>query len=102
MKNQTKIILIGIILLVIGFIFFYPRMSLFTNSDSTNAESTAQSAKSNLPVEVIELKEENLETSLNITGTLIPNEIVNLRPEVAGLVEKITFQEGQFVRIRSS
>jgi membrane fusion protein (multidrug efflux system) len=49
-------------------------------------------------VEVIELKEENLETSLNITGTLIPNEIVNLRPEVAGLVEKITFQEGQFVR----
>ncbi|AKP50693.1 efflux RND transporter periplasmic adaptor subunit [Cyclobacterium amurskyense] len=98
MKNQTKIILIGIILLVIGFIFFYPRMSLFTNSDSTQAESTAQSAKSNLPVEVIELKEENLETSLNITGTLIPNEIVNLRPEVAGLVEKITFQEGQFVR----
>jgi len=97
MKNQTKIILIVIILLVVGFIFFYPRMGILTEGETAKAIAPPE-AKSALPVEAIELKEERLETSLNITGTLIPNEIVNLRPEVTGLVEKISFQEGEFVK----
>ncbi|MBR9776207.1 MAG: efflux RND transporter periplasmic adaptor subunit [Cytophagales bacterium] len=98
MKNQTKIILSVIILLVIGFIFFYPRMELFTEGETADTESVAAGVQSNLPVNVIKLKEEPLESNLNITGSLIPNEIVNLRPEVNGLVEKITFKEGQFVK----
>ena len=97
MKNKTKIIIIVIILLVIGFIFFYPRMGILTEGETAKSIVPTE-AKSALPVEAIELKEERLETSLNITGTLIPNEIVNLRPEVTGLVEKISFQEGEFVK----
>lgn len=98
MKNQTKIILSVIILLVIGFLFFYPRIGLYTEGDSSPTESVAAGGQTNLPVDVIKVKEELLESSLNITGSLIPNEIVNLRPEVTGLVEKISFKEGQFVK----
>lgn len=97
MKNQTKIILTIIILLVIGFMFFYPRIDSFMEGDTSDSNA-APEVKSALPVKVLELKEEKLENSLNITGSLIPNEIVNLRPEVAGLVEKISFEEGQFVK----
>ncbi|WP_339925372.1 efflux RND transporter periplasmic adaptor subunit [uncultured Cyclobacterium sp.] len=97
MKNQTKIILIVIILLVIGFMFFYPRMDMLTEKETSTA-NVAAVPKTSITVEAIELKEERLETNLNITGSLIPNEIVNLRPEVAGLVEKISFQEGEFVK----
>jgi membrane fusion protein (multidrug efflux system) len=34
---------------------------------------------------------------LNVTGTILPNESVTLRPEVSGLVTRITFKEGQYV-----
>ena len=73
-------------------------MELFTEGETAGTESVATGVQSNLPVNVIKLKEEPLESNLNITGSLIPNEIVNLRPEVNGLVEKITFKEGQFVK----
>ncbi|GEO21543.1 MexH family multidrug efflux RND transporter periplasmic adaptor subunit [Cyclobacterium qasimii] len=72
-------------------------MDILTEKETSTANA-ATVAKTNIRVEAIELKEERLETNLNITGSLIPNEIVNLRPEVAGLVEKISFQEGEFVK----
>mgnify|MGYP003632333119 FL=1 len=72
MKNQTKIILIVIILLVIGFMFFYPRMDMLTEKETSTA-NVAAVPKTSITVEAIELKEERLETNLNITGSLIPN-----------------------------
>ncbi|MBD3629734.1 efflux RND transporter periplasmic adaptor subunit [Cyclobacterium sp.] len=98
MKKQTKIILILIIVLVISVIFFYPRMDILTGGEEKATTSQNGGAQSSLPVNVVELKQEKLENNLNITGSLIPNEIVTLRPEVAGLVEKVAFNEGQFVR----
>lgn len=98
MKNQTKIILIISILLVIGILFFYPRINFTKSPDNSTTSAARPGTQNALPVEAITLKEENLENNLNITGALIPNEMVSLRPEVAGLVEKVSFEEGQFVR----
>ncbi|MFO7823759.1 MAG: efflux RND transporter periplasmic adaptor subunit [Cyclobacterium sp.] len=98
MKKQTKIILIIIIALVISILFFYPRLDILSGGEEIAVAPQNGDNQTSLPVNVVELKQEKLENNLNITGSLIPNEIVTLRPEVAGLVEKIAFNEGQFVR----
>ncbi|MEX2513496.1 MAG: efflux RND transporter periplasmic adaptor subunit [Cyclobacteriaceae bacterium] len=100
MKSQTKIILILLIIVVIGVLFFYPKLEMNSGSDSGSSSSPASNGnpQADLPVKVVELKEEKLENNLNITGSLIPNEMVTLQPEVAGLVEKVSFNEGEFVR----
>jgi membrane fusion protein (multidrug efflux system) len=104
MKKQTKLVVIVITVLVIGITFFYPRMDTFLSkkesADSAGGAASQQrsSVGQGLPVNVIEARYETFENSLNVTGTLIPNEMVNLRPEVAGLVTRIDFREGEFVK----
>jgi len=98
MKRQTKIALIGSIVLVIAILFFYPRLDLFADKEldePANGQSTASAA---LPVEVLELKPKRMENNLSVTGNVIPNESVNLRSEISGLVTEITFVEGEFVK----
>ncbi len=98
MKRQTKIILIGSIILVVAVIFFYPRLDLFADRDLAVKDSQTAPAAGALPVEVIEVKPQRLENNLSVTGNVIPNESVSLRPEISGLVTEITFNEGEFVK----
>jgi membrane fusion protein, multidrug efflux system len=101
MKKSTKIILIIVILGVIGILFIYPRLGFFQKENPTSAGGASGPGggqAQDLPVNVVELRAQKLENNLNITGTVIPNEMVVLRPEISGLVSKITFNEGQFVK----
>jgi membrane fusion protein (multidrug efflux system) len=102
MKKQTKLLVTVAIILVIAVIFIYPRKdSIFGGSNDGPAPGAQQGPGSPgqlLPVNVVELRPERLENNLSITGTIIPNETVNLRPEISGLVTKITFREGEFVK----
>ena len=98
MKKNTKITLIVIIVLVIAGLFFYPRMEMFQGGGSEAGAQAGNSPTANLPVNVIEVKPERLENNINITGTVIPNEMVSLRPEISGLVDRISFKEGEFVK----
>jgi membrane fusion protein (multidrug efflux system) len=50
-----------------------------------------------LPVKVVILKSELLENRIQSTGTLLANEEVELRSEIAGRITEIAFQEGQTV-----
>lgn len=98
MKPQTKVILIASIALVIAVVFFYPRLNLFADRDQPGASAAQASSNGALPVEVVEIKHQRLENNLSVTGNIIPNESVELRSEISGLVTKITFQEGEFVK----
>lgn len=99
MKRQTKIILIGSIVLVVAIIFFYPRLNLFADKDQAVEGGNQPPASSGaLPVEVIEIRPQRLEDNLTVTGNVIPNESVSLRPEISGLVTEITFNEGEYVK----
>ena len=99
MKKQTKVILIVVILALVAVAYFYPRV----NQNAGPAGSPSSSAQAGggpaqeLPVNVIKLKKETLNNQLQVTGTILPNESVNLRSEVSGLVTKINFKEGQYV-----
>jgi len=97
MNKQTKTILIIGIIVIIALAFFYPRW----NNRNTNENSgpvVESSAPQGLPVDVVEMKKQTLKNELSITGTILPNEVVDLRPEVSGLVTRISFKEGQYVR----
>ena len=100
MKKQTKLIVILVIALVVAVAFFYPRLGNYFSSSGPEKIAVSQepATSQGLQVNVIEIKAELLENSLNITGSLIPNEMVSLRPEVAGLVQEIKFKEGEFVK----
>lgn len=102
MKKSTKVILSVVIAVVIAAIFIYPRKdSIFGKKQEISSASPATGpggASAPLPVNVVELRPERLENNLSITGTIIPNETVNLRPEIPGLVTKVAFREGEFVK----
>lgn len=98
MKRQTKIILFGSIILVVAIIFFYPRFNFFADKDPLTPVSGQQPPSSSLPVEVVKMKPQKLENNLSVTGNVIPNESVSLKSEISGLVTRITFDEGEFVK----
>lgn len=101
MKKQTKTVLIIAIILVLAVIFIYPRWDQFigkSDKEATAESGGPQGSGQPIPVNVVEIRPERLENNLSVTGTIIPNESVNLRSEISGLVEKISFNEGQFVK----
>lgn len=99
MKNSTKIVLTFVILAVIAVIFIYPRKNEIFGSKNEPASSGSQGqAAQVLPVDVVEIHPQKLENILNITGTVLPNEMVSLRSEISGLVQRIAFKEGEFVK----
>jgi len=102
MKKQTKIILILAIGAVIVLIFLFPRMNWNSSGNAPSAAKndtgTPPPPSALLPVDVMEMRPERLENNLKITGNVLPNESVELRPEITGLVEAISFKEGQFVK----
>lgn len=97
MKKQTKIILIGAIIAVCAIAFFYPRVMNKENAEIAAVAGSGKSAPQDLQVNVIKLKIESLTNQLQVTGTILPNESVELRSEISGLVERIAFKEGQYV-----
>ncbi|MDO8968425.1 efflux RND transporter periplasmic adaptor subunit [Algoriphagus sp.] len=99
MKKQTKIALIIGILVILAIAFFYPRLSNQGGNSQTPVASPGGSGGSNqnLPVSVVKLKKETLRNQLQVSGTILPNESVNLRSEISGLVTRIAFREGQYV-----
>lgn len=97
MKKQTKIALIIGILVIIAIAFFYPRITNQSTKNPTASEGGAGEASQDLPVNVVKLEKETLRNQLQVSGTILPNESVNLRSEISGLITRIAFKEGQYV-----
>lgn len=100
MKKQTKVLVIIGIILIVAVSFLYPRLG--NQGGETAAPSGAPGGGPGgggqpLPVSVIKLQKETLSNQLQVSGTILPNESVDLKPEIAGLVTKINFKEGQYV-----
>lgn len=98
MKKQTKIFLVLGIILLLAVAYFYPRLG--TQPAGEGAAPTGQKGPGNsepLVVNVIQLKKETLNNQLQVSGTILPNESVDIKPEISGLVTKVNFKEGQYV-----
>ncbi|REG88514.1 efflux RND transporter periplasmic adaptor subunit [Algoriphagus antarcticus] len=98
MKKQTKTILIIAVIVIAAVAYLYPRMDTRKSNDSgVGSVGAGPGAPSDLPVKVVKLQRETLRNQLSVTGTILPNESVDLRSEITGLVTKISFKEGQYV-----
>lgn len=98
MKKQTKTILIIAVIVIAAVAYIYPRLDSRKSNESGVAQvGEGSGAPTNLPVRVVKIQPEILKNQLSVTGTILPNESVDLRSEISGLVTKISFKEGQFV-----
>jgi membrane fusion protein (multidrug efflux system) len=92
MKKQTKLLLLLGILVLVAIAYFYPRWSGQQESAPSGAGPGAGGPMDPLPVTVIKLKKEPLSNQLQVSGTVLPNESVEIKPEISGLVTKINFK----------
>ncbi|MFN3760154.1 MAG: efflux RND transporter periplasmic adaptor subunit [Algoriphagus aquaeductus] len=102
MKKQTKVILVIGILLIIAVSFLYPRFGNQGGSGGSTSSGPSSGGPGGgggqpLPVSVVKLQKEALSNQLQVSGTILPNEAVDLKPEISGLVTRINFKEGQYV-----
>jgi membrane fusion protein (multidrug efflux system) len=72
-----------------------PRLKLFSPGD---APSGSGQRDVRLPVTAIVVRPEPLTNSIRATGTILANEEVELRSEIAGKIDNIVFREGSVVR----
>lgn len=114
MNKFTKRILTIAIILVIISMAFYPKLKKLGKSESPEggpkadtkasvglpvkaASQTGQDAGSATPVEIMVVKANLLDEKILTTGTIIPNEEVDIRSEISGRVTGIFFREGDYV-----
>jgi len=94
MKRSVKLVLVVAIFLTIAAIFLYPRLKPENNPGLT----PMREASSTLPVDVKIVHPRTIENMIRVTGTVLPNESVEMQSEISGRVEKIFFKEGQQIK----
>ncbi|MDN4165619.1 efflux RND transporter periplasmic adaptor subunit [Cytophagales bacterium LB-30] len=97
MNKSLRIFLIALVGLSLALWIIIPRLNL---SDNENPKTgpIASSAPKAVPVEVVIVKPQTFLNSLQVTGSVVANETVDLKPEGSGIIEQIHFKEGQRVK----
>lgn len=93
MNRKIGIFLLALLLIVIGLVSY----RLYLNSEKEKEIASGNRARGGATVygQVVEGRE--FADYLSLTGTIEPNEVVDLRAEVSGLIEAINFNEGTSV-----
>ena len=99
MNKITKTLLTLLIFTLIVGAAFYPKLKPLLNEkkEGEKAETKGKEKKGGpSSVEIIVVKADVLEEKIQSTGTLIPNEEVDVRSEISGRITQINFKEGDF------
>lgn len=96
-KLTKRIILIAVLLLVV-FLIAWPKLRGLTDKEKAQNQKTAQNANRPIPVEVVVIKPQAYSNNLSVTGSVLANEMLELKSEVPGILENINFKEGQPVK----
>ncbi len=100
MRKPVKIlVVVGIVLLILGMIFYPKIKGAFVNDNNEQPAATPMPSRGGqtLSVNAIVLKPETLNDVFRTTGVLLPDEEVNLIFEASGKITQINFKEGSFV-----
>lgn len=103
MNRKTRIIVFASIAVLILGMAFFPRIKqLFTSGGQDNAPVQSGigggAGRSTLMVNATVLTPQTLNNMFRMTGTLLPDEEVDLTFESSGKITNIYFEEGSFVR----
>ena len=96
MKNKTRNIVLGTLLVVVLVLLTSPKIKLFPGDG--NAATTADESDPRLPVEIFVTATDTVTSLIRTTGTVLANEEVEIRSEIAGKVQEIHIDEGRKVR----
>ncbi len=96
MSKVAKNTLLVIIILIIIFLIAWPKLD-FLGKESANAQPVQRNQMA-IPVNAKIVKPERLENKLNVTGSVIANESLQLRCESSGKITGIFFEEGDFIK----
>jgi len=93
MKNKLKLIVTIAVSIVILILLALPKLS-------SSGQTTIKQKTSDAPLQVKAhiIKKEKLANNIIVSGTVLANEEVELRSEVAGKITNIYFREGSNVR----
>ena len=96
MAKRTKTIIITTLVLIILILIILPKINFSDDVSTQNTMRTTAGAL--LPVKAHIVKPEALGNNVSISGTILANEEVELKSEVAGKIVKIAFKEGTNVK----
>jgi len=94
---KKTLITVAIVAVVI-FLLALPKLKLFKGSQGPEQTTTAQGGGGKLSVDALIIRPAPLDNKLNVTGSVLPNESLELRSEVSGKITSISFREGKSVR----
>jgi len=97
MTRRTRNIVYAVTGLIVLLLIVSPKLSIFSGQDAPSA-SSASTMDLRLPVSVRVVRPERVEEKIRSTGTVLANEEVALRSEIAGIIRQIHFKEGGRVR----
>jgi len=92
MKNKFKILLVTLIILIVAVLFALPKLS------SSGDKAPKANMNRLLSVKALIVKTEKLANNVVTSGTILANEEVELKSEVAGKITNIYFKEGSNVK----
>jgi membrane fusion protein (multidrug efflux system) len=96
MKKKTRTLLFVVIGLIVVALVIGPKLSFFNSGPAPAA--TAGDVDRRLPVSIHVVHHETVEDKIRSTGTVLANEEVELRSEIAGKIDRILFREGSQVK----
>ncbi len=91
---MKKTLITTAIIVVVVFLIALPKLNLF-KAKATPGAATANGKKPKLLVEAQVIKESKLDNKLIVTGSVLPNESLELKSESSGKITSILFQEGK-------
>ncbi len=95
---KKTLITLGIVAAV-TFLIALPKLNLFGKRNNVpQTGSAARGSQAPLPVNAVVVNPGRLDNRLIFTGSILPNESLELRAEAAGKVSKIYFEEGGKVK----
>ncbi len=92
--NKKMWLLLGALVVLIALAL--PKLNLFKSND--RGEVQVASRESGTAVRMLTVQTEKLGDRLVAVGTILPNEEVEVRSEISGKIERISFQEGRRVQ----
>ena len=92
MKKRFKIVLVVLIILIVAVLFAIPKLS------SSGSKVPLANMNQSLSVKAHIIKAEKLANNVITSGTILSNEEVELKGEVAGKIINIYFKEGSSVK----
>ncbi len=96
---KKRLITIAVVVVVI-FLIALPKLNLFKDNQSATlpGQSGGAGQGGKLSVDALVIVPTLLDNKLNVTGSVLPNESLEIKSEVSGKITAILFREGKQVR----